>query len=65
MHVRAYTYIATHLFIFHREVFGELFAYTSASYPFNVAGRQNVSLHFEMKDDYDGPDVETSTFGIY
>ena len=37
------------------EVFGELFAYTRANYPFNVPRRENISFY----DDYGGvPDNE-------
>lgn len=39
---------------------GELFAYTSAKYPFNVLEKQNVTLHINVKDDYDGFDQEVS-----
>lgn len=46
------------------EVYGELFAYTSEQYPFNVVENGNVSLHVELKDEYDENDEETSPFRI-
>lgn len=52
-------------FIIFSEVFGELFAYTSATYPYNVAKNQSVSLHITSKDSYNISDEEMSTDGVY
>lgn len=46
-------------------MFGELFAYTSEKYPFNVDESGNVSLHVELKDEYDETDEETAPYRIY